>query len=315
MRAFLIGVIVVVAALAGAFFAFSTPDIPRATLEAKYAAPPSQFLLLPDGSRAHVRDRGPRGAPVLVLVHGSDCSLFDWEPWATRLDGNFRVVTMDMPGYGLTGAVPSGDYSQEAMVAFVKAVVDKLGIGRFAIGGHSMGGGVAARFAETWPGRVTQLILVDAVGMPAKLRQETPAIFRILRLPVLNQILLHVTPRSFVADSLNDDIVHKSVLTNAMIDRYWDFIRMAGTREAEFARRGLPKNTYVLDHIAGIKAPTLILWGDDDHDVPVSDAHAYAEKIPGAKLIIYKATGHFPHEEVADQSAADARAFLVAGKL
>jgi len=130
MRVFLIAVLAVLAVLAGDFFYFSDQDISRATLEAKYATPPSQFVQLPDGARAHVRDRGPRNASVLVLVHGSQLSLFTWEPWASRLDNTFRVVTMDLPGHGLTGAVPSGDYTQKGMVEFVKAVADQLGLGQ-----------------------------------------------------------------------------------------------------------------------------------------------------------------------------------------
>ena len=96
---------------------------------------------------------------------------------------------MDMPGHGLTGAVPSGDYTQKGMVEFVRAVADQLGLGRFAIGGHSMGGGIAARFAETYPERVTQLILVDAVGMPSKPLDPPSLVFRALRAPVLNQVM------------------------------------------------------------------------------------------------------------------------------
>jgi hypothetical protein len=71
MRFFLITVAAILAVSIGAFFYFSDPDIPRATLELKYATPPSQFLQLADGTRAHVRDRGPRNAPVLVLIHGN----------------------------------------------------------------------------------------------------------------------------------------------------------------------------------------------------------------------------------------------------
>src|SRR5271156_2674694 len=111
MRAFLTGLVVVVAALVGAYFYFSTPEIPRAVLEAKYGTSPSQYLTLADGARVHYRDRGPRNAPVLLLIHGSNASLFTWEPWTTRLDDTFRVVAIDLPGHGLTGAVPSSDYS------------------------------------------------------------------------------------------------------------------------------------------------------------------------------------------------------------
>jgi pimeloyl-ACP methyl ester carboxylesterase len=312
MRAFLTGLIVIAAALAGAFFYFSQPDIPRAVLEAKYATQPSQFVVLADGARAHVRDQGPRAAPVLVLIHGSNASLFTWEPWVKRLDGTFRVVTMDMPGHGLTGAVPSRDYTQNGMVAFIEAVADKIGLQKFAIGGNSMGGALAARFAETYPDRVTQLILVDAGGMPTKEGDRIPIAFRLGRTPYLNLILLHVTPRSLVSEGLNDAIVRKQIITDAMIDQYWDFACMDGTRQATLDRFNETPGTYIKDHIDDIKAPTLILWGEEDHLVPVEAAHDFAKAISGSKLIVYPATGHIPQEEVADQSASDVHAFLLA---
>lgn len=310
MTKFLVGLLAVVAVIAGAFWYFSTPDIPRSVLEAKYASPPSQFIVLSDGARAHVRDEGPRNAPVLVLIHGSNASLFTWSPWVARLKNDFRVVTMDMPGHGLTGAVPSNDYSQKAMVAFVKQVTDKLGLAAFAIGGNSMGGGIAARFAETYPARVTHLILVDAAGMKVDQGDKIPLAFKLARIPVLNQILLYITPRKLVVEGLNDAIVHKDIITNRMIDQYWDFARMAGTRRATMLRFQSGWDLYVANHIKQVKAPTLILWGADDHLIPVAAAHKFAAAIQGAKLVIYPHTGHIPQEEVPDQSAAAVRAFL-----
>ena len=310
MRKFLIGLAIVVAALAGALWYFWTPSIPRSVLEAKYATPPSQFVMLPDGARAHYRDRGPRDAQVLLLIHGSNASLFTWEPWTARLDDTFRVVAVDLPGHGLTGAVPNNDYSQEGMTAFVKEFADKIGLTQFTIAGNSMGGGIAARFAEEYPDRVTHLIIVDAGGMPVKQGDRVPLAFRLARMPVLNQILLHITPRSLVKEGLNDAIVRKSIITDKMIDRYWDFARMEGTREATAERFRLPWDTYVADHISAIKAPTLILWGEEDHLIPVAAAKKFHAAIPGSKLIVYPGTGHIPMEEVADQSAADVRAFL-----
>ena len=88
--------------LPGVFSYLSQPDIPRAILEAKDAGPPSQFLTLPEGTRAHVRDRGPRDALALVLIHGSNASVYTWEPWVKRLSDRFRVITLDLPGHGLT---------------------------------------------------------------------------------------------------------------------------------------------------------------------------------------------------------------------
>lgn len=311
----LLTIIVVLAVICGAaFWYFSTPSIPRATLEAKYATPPSQFVMLPDGARAHYRDRGPKMAPVLILIHGSNASLFTWEAWAKELSGSIRVIAVDLPGHGLTGAVPSGDYSQEGMAEFVREFADKLGVKKFALAGNSMGGGVSARFAEEFPDRLTALILVDAAGMPAGPGDRTPLVFRIARTPVLNQIVLHITPRSLVSEGLKDAIVHKAIITDAMIDQYWEFARMDGTREATGKRFSLPRDEYVSLHTQDIKAPTLILWGQQDHLIPVAAAHKYHDAIAGSKLIIYPATGHIPMEEVATQSAADVKAFLAGVK-
>jgi len=301
-------VVVAVAALGGAYVLLNQPDIPRAVLEAKYAAAPSQFVVLPDGARAHYRDRGPRDAPVLLLLHGSNSSVFTWEPWSKTLSDKFRVVAVDLPGHGLTGAVPNGDYSQLGMADFVKAFADKLGLKQFALAGNSMGGGVAARFAELYPDRVSRLILVDASGAPVKLRFFL--VRSIARTPVLGNLLLHITPRSIVVGSLDSAIHRKGIITNTMIDTYWDFARMQGTRQVTLARFRLSPDDYVWDHVDAIKMPTLILWGEEDGLIPVAAAHAWAKAIAGSKLVIYPATGHLPMEEVAAESAGDVRAFL-----
>src|SRR5215510_3462556 len=162
--------------LPGAFWYFSQSDIPRAILEGKYAGPPSQFVTLPDGTRAHVRDRGPRDALALVLIHGSNASLYTWEPWVKRLSDKFRIITVDLPGHGLTGAVSNRDYTQEGMVKFINEVADVLGLHRFAIGGNSMGGRAAVLFTIKHPERITHLVLVDSGGLPTKQIESTPIV-------------------------------------------------------------------------------------------------------------------------------------------
>lgn len=310
MGRFLTVLIVLVALIAGGLWYASTPDIPRAALEAKYDAPASEFVTLSDGARVHYRGRGATNAPALLLLHGSNASFLTWEPWSKKLSDEFHVIAVDLPGHGLTGAVPNGDYSQEGMVKFAAEFADKLGLKTFALAGNSMGGGVAARLAEEHPGRVTRLILIDAAGMPFKPGEGTPLAFRLARIPVVNQLLLRVTPRSLVVEGLNKAIVNKQIVTDAMIDSYWDFARMEGTRQATLTRFQLPWDTYVQDHTAALKMPVLILWGEGDRLIPVVNAHDWARAVPGSKLVVYPATGHIPMEEVADKSAADVRTFL-----
>jgi len=312
MRRFLIAVAVIAVLLGIAAYALSAADIPRATLEAKYATPPSQFVVLPDGARVHYRIRGAATAPALVLLHGSNASLFTWEAWSKNLSDRFRVVSLDLPGHGLTGAVPNHDYSTKGMAVFVAEFADKIGLKKFALAGNSMGGGVAARFAEMYPDRVTALILVDAGGMPGKMGDRIPLAFQLLRMPWLQAVMAHANPKPLAREGLGKAIVRKSVLTEQMIDLYTDMALLEGTREATFERFNQTGEDYgyVKAHIRALKMPVLILWGQEDHLIPVETAHTWKAAIPESKLIVYPATGHIPMEEVADQSAADVRAFL-----
>jgi pimeloyl-ACP methyl ester carboxylesterase len=311
MRVFLGILAAIVVILVGGYFLLSQPEIPRATLEAKYATPPSQFLALKDAPRVHYRDQGPKGAPVLVLIHGMSASLFTWEPWVARLGDTYRIVTIDMPAHGLTGATDARYYSQGGMAEFVNDVTDKIGLKKFAIGGNSMGGGVAARFTEMYPDRVTALILVDAGGMPTQGGDRVPLGFRLLRTPVLNKLLIHLAPRSLFAEGLHDAFNHQNLVTPAMIDQYWELSRMQGTPEATLTRAQMPfGDSHIKDHAGEIKAPTLILWGAKDHLIPVAAAYEYQKAIPGSKLIVYPDGGHVLQEDEADKSAADAKAFL-----
>lgn len=307
-----IGVLVLLAIVV---IAVSTVRFDRSKEELlpKYANAASQFLTLPDGAVAHVRDQGNRQGPVLVLIHGSNASLHTWEPWVALLGAKYRVVTMDMPGHGLTGAVPDNDYSRDGMVKFTHEVVAKLGLAHYAIGGNSMGGGVAAEYAETYPDEVTALILVDAAGIPRKMQpgEKVPLAFRLARIPVLNKLLEYVTPRAMVAEGLRKVFVDQSKVTEEMIDRYYDLTLYDGNRRATGIRFSLPSNDEaVAEKLGAIKAPTLILWGDKDGLIPVENAAEFEKRIPGAKAVIYPDVGHVPMEEVPEKSAADVAAFL-----
>ncbi|BCW87218.1 2-hydroxy-6-oxononadienedioate/2-hydroxy-6-oxononatrienedioate hydrolase [Alphaproteobacteria bacterium SO-S41] len=288
------------------------PDVPRAELVARYGGPQSHFITLTSGAVAHYRDQGPADAPVLVLLHGSNASLHTWEPWVKALAGDFRVVSVDLPGHGLTGAVPGDDYSQKGMAGFVLEFVQALKLDTFAIGGNSMGGGVAARFVIDNPGRATKLILVDSAGFPPKTPSDPGLGFRLARLPVIQNLLLVVTPRSLFAASLKTAIADDGLVTDAMVDRYWLLNRMAGTRAASLKRFQLDPDTTVQSRAGEIAIPTLILWGAKDTLIPVDAASSWQAAVKGSQLIVYPDAGHVPMEEVAETSAADAAKFLSA---
>ena len=311
-RLFKWAVILILAALIGGFAVGYTPDTDPAAMRAKYASAASQFVDLGGGLKTHVRDEGKRDGPALLLIHGSNSSLQTWEPWVARLGGKYRIISLDLPGHGLTGADPTGDYHYARYVDVVDQVMTKLAVPVFAVAGNSMGGGVAWHYVIAHPSRVSALVLVDAAGVPAWQAKKAPIGFRIARMPVIRNLAEYITPRSIIEDSLKTSVSNQAVVTKVAVDRYWELLRYPGNRRATLDRFALVHNVEpaTKEAMAGIKVPTLVMWGDEDNLIPVSSARWFAGAIAGSKLVIYPGVGHVPMEETADQSASDVDAFL-----
>ncbi len=303
--------ILLVAIVGGISIAFlADPDARAVELEAQYATPPSQFVVLPSGARVHYRNQGSRSGPALVLLHGSNSSLHTWEPWVREIGDAFHMISVDLPGHGLTGPVPGDDYSQEGMAKFVDDFTTAIGVERFALAGNSMGGGVAARYALRHPERLTHLILVDASGMPTKTPRDPGLGFTLARTPVIQYLVLYVTPRNLFEDGLKTAFYNDTLVTPEMIDRLWKLNRREGNRAASLKRFQTPDDGYVQNNASQIKTPTLILWGAEDTLTPRDMGDAYNAAITGSKLIVYNKVGHIPMEEVPEQTARAVRDFL-----
>ena len=282
-----------------------TPDLPRAELEARYAAPPSTFIDAA-GLRVHLRDTGPRDAPALLLLHGFASSLHTWDDWAAALEDHHRVVRVDLPGAALTGPDPTGDYSDERGIQVLTALLDRLGIARATVVGHSMGGRLAWRLAAEQPARVERLVLIapDGFASPGFEYGKAPDVGLTVRL------MQHVLPRPLVRASLLPAYADKSRISDAMVERYHALLLAPGVRAALIARTEqlvLQEPTRWLQRIT---APTLLLWGDGDQLIPVANAQDYLRVMPQARLVTLPGVGHLPHEEAPAASLAALRAFL-----
>lgn len=287
-------------------------DIPYAQLESRYASPASRYADLPGDLRVHYRDEGPREAPVVVLAHGFSASLHAWEPWVARLGGEYRIITLDLPGHGLTRAPSDFKASTTASVAVVDQLTRKLGVDRFVIGGNSMGGGVAWNYALAHPDRVRGLILVDAAGWPDpdRDRQGSPMVFKLLGNPVGRAILRNADPGLMAEKGLKQAYGDERLVTPQLVTRYVELARAPGHRAILTSGRGGPAVKVTPETFKAIRAPTLVMTGEQDTVIPASHARGFAGAIPGAKLIIYPKGGHVPMEQFPDQTAADVRAFL-----
>lgn len=304
-----------------AFLILRTPDTDAAAMRAKYGGPPSQFVDIGGGVTVHLRDEGPlngrQDAPAIVLLHGSNADLLTWEPWAAALKRQYRVIRFDQVGHGLTGPDPQDDYSRANYVADVLAVADTLDLGRFIIGGNSMGGKHALAFAAAHPDRVTGLVLVDASGGPMLHRKDDQQGggggnigFAIAQTPGINWLVEKITPRELIARSLQQTVSVQSVASAAAVDRYWELLRYPGNRRATLKRFGYPYAPLTKAEIAAITVPTLILWGEEDRLIPVAAGQWLAAAMAHADLVIYPGIGHLPQEEAPTATLGDLQPWL-----
>ena len=285
-------------------------DIPREVLVERYANGESIFLTLADATVAHLRDQGSRTGEPLLLVHGSNASLHTWQPWVALLGDEYRILTLDLPGHGLTGATVEGDYSIDGMVRFVDAVTREIGVTRFHLAGNSMGGRLGWIYALEHPERIDRLILLDASGFPAPEGAEKSLGFLLAETPGVQQLMLFITPRAAFEISLKDAFSDPSLVDEEMVTRYHALQLLEGSRAASLARFQLPTDDPRIAALSRIRSPTLILWGEEDRLVPGADAQRFADAIPDSRVRIYPGVGHMPMEEAPARSAADARAFL-----
>lgn len=302
------GVIAAAVVLGGALL--WRPDIPYETLEQRYAVATSRYADLPGGFRAHYRDDGPRDAPVVVLVHGFGDSFLSWEGWIKVLARDYRVITVDLPGHGLTRAPKGYAPSAADQVKFVTDLVKAAGVDRYAIAGSSMGGGVAWRTALADKDNVWSLILVDAAGWPNASSAPPTFAFKLLTSPVGRFYLETAETRPITSESLKANFVNTVIVTPAFVERWVAVQRAPGHRPILMQALGGDASPATAETLAGISAPTLVLWGEQDKMLEVRSAHRFAEAIPGAKLITYPDVGHLPQLEIPEKSVEDARVFL-----
>lgn len=284
------------------------PDRSVESLAERYRVTGSRFLEI-EGMRAHVAVEG--NGPALVLLHGTGASLHTWNGWTEALAGDFRIVRMDLPGFGLTGPHPDGDYSIGAYVRFVDAVADRLGLRDFHLAGNSLGGRIAWNYAAAHPERVDRLILIDASGY--RMRSAPSLVFRLAALPGVGDLLAKLTPRSLYRRSLEEVYADDSRVDDALVQRYFELSLREGNREAFLQRVRAASRSAREDPaetLAGIAAPTLIQWGGRDEWISPEHGRRFAADIPDATLIVYEDLGHVPMEEAPARTSRDALRFL-----
>ena len=292
------------ALLAGAAWRLHRPDLRRDELVLRYAQHPSRFLEV-EGVSLHLRDEGPRDAPPVLLLHGFGSSLHAWDDWTPPLARTFRVIRVDLPGFGLTGPDPSGDYSDARSVTLLGCLLEHLGVRRAHVIGSSMGGRIAWRFAAERPDRVDRLVLMAPDGFSETGRYDDAP-----RIPLAARLLPFMLPERPLRRMIAAGFADPARLTDALFDRYRDMMLAPGVRRAMLARMRQTTRCDPRPFLARITAPTLLLWGEQDRMIPQPHAEDYRRAIPHAELVVLPGLGHAPMEEAPERSLAPVLDFL-----
>ena len=285
--------ILIITTIVGLSALYWKSDIPLEKLKEKYTNSDSKFIEV-DGMSVHYRVEGwAQDSIPIVLLHGTGASLHTWETWAQALSEDYRVISVDLPGFGLTGEDPSGIYTDQRSVEVLEAFLKELQIPKVVLVGNSMGGKFAWQFAARHPAQVAKLVLISpdgyaSPGIEYGKKTEVPAIAELYR---------YFFSKTFLAMNLEPAYANPKTLNDALVNRYYDLMLAPGVRGAILARMQQTVLQDPVPSLASIQVPTLLIWGEKDAFIPISNSNDYLKVMPNAKRVSLPNIGHLPQEE------------------
>lgn len=250
------------------------------------------------GVRIHYQEAGDEKAPPMILIHGFISSTLIWsEVFLPLADAGFRVIAIDLPGYGYSDKPVDGRYTIDAQAQAVFGLMDTLGIEKATIVGASYGGAVAATMALDSPERVDRLVLIGAVSSDEPKRK---LLLRLSRLPVIGDI---VTPlflgSRWVLRKRMEEMYRRigAPLDERMLEARHHLLATANMQRAMIRTVRHWSANRIAREASLIRQPTLLVWGEDDTHIPISQAYRLHDAIPDARLIIFRNCGHLPPTE------------------
>jgi pimeloyl-ACP methyl ester carboxylesterase len=251
-----------------------------------------------DGVRVHYQEAGDEDAPAIVLIHGFASSTLVWSKVFLRFaEEGYRVIAVDMLGYGYSAKPRNGEYTIAGQAKLLTRLLDCLGIPRAIFVGSSYGGAVAATCALDHADRVEKLVLVGTVN------NNRPLAFKLMRVfgsPVFGDVVspLLIGSRRLLRRRMKRVYDrHAWVLDERRVEARHLPLRAAGTQRAIIRTvRGWDAERISREaHL--IRQPTLLLWGENDQEIPLADGERLHAAISGSRLIVFLNCGHLPHEE------------------
>jgi pimeloyl-ACP methyl ester carboxylesterase len=285
MRRILLAVLAIVVVL----LIVNTIVVDRQTKAAK--ADVGRIIDLPDGD-LQVREDGPSDAPSIVLLHGFACAIDWWDGVIPSLARKHHVITFDLLGHG-GSEKPRDGYGMEDQARRVSEALDRLGVRRATIVGHSMGGAVATALIELRRPLVANMVLIDSPS--GKDDGELPFKARLGFVPVIGQAIKQFAPDELIRQGLESGFAPGYDVPDRFVDDVNDMTYSSydGSHDAVDDYR----NQHALaDRLADEHVPLLVLWGAEDQIADKKGAQAY-RKDPASRIVVIDGAGHSPHVE------------------
>lgn len=280
----------------------------RATVTARWADGPSRFVTV-DGVPLHVREEGRKGAPVVVLLHGSIVNLHEWDAVAQRLAKRYRVVRFDWSPYGLSGPDPKGVYSTPRAAELMDGLMKALGHERFVLVSTSNGANVALEYNRAYPGHATAMAFsILPLERPSQTRKIDPRIIWIRNFT--DRFTPGWRPRAFWRLVMQDTTPPGFEPPEDFVESVYDMNALPGAlaRQAQYIATNVQlfRTSDVGAVAEAVRVPVLLQWCDVD-DVISQGPQASVARFTNTKveLVRYPQLGHFPMIEDPDLFARD----------
>ena len=283
-----------------------TPDKSKAELEKTYGSPKNAYVSAL-GVNLHYQDTGPsKNAIPILFLHGFGASLQTWDTWAQALSEDYRVISVDLPGFGLTGEDPSGIYTDQRSVEVLEAFLKELNSPRVVLVGNSMGGKLAWQFTARYPNQVSKLVLIspDGYASPGIEYGKKPDV------PAIADLYRYFFSKTFLVMNLKPAYADPKTLNDALVNRYYDLMLAPGVRGAILGRMQQTVLQDPVPSLASIQVPTLLIWGEKDAFIPIRNSNDYLKVMPNAKRVSLPNIGHLPQEEQPSIGLAALKEFL-----
>ena len=303
-------VLIVIGAIVITVFWFARPaDLSFNELRASVPNSEYSHFAEIDGVQIHYQEKGT-GVP-LVLIHGFTSSTYSWKDVFGPLSKNFRVIAVDLKGFGFSGK-PDGDYSRPAQAVLVSHLLDYLKIEKAWLCGNSMGGEISLNVALHNPASVAGLILIDSAGVEVNGRGSLAPGY--ISIPIVGRVLtaIALTKDKLVREGLEKSYYDDSKITDDRVAAYYRPLKTRGGQLGALRARTQADLFPIEQDLGKINAPALIIWGAEDALIPLEAGRKMNSLVKGSKLVIIEKCGHVPQEEMPERVVDEIEKFIAA---